>query len=135
MVAVSEKFKNSYLETDKHKNSFVDNSDFITFNGLKFKKNDPLFKMYKEALTKKKEEIEKFSEQGDKFQAEQSSWRAKVKDYLAQLGLYQKGDKEYEMYKDLYWNARFSATAFGNKAFSSYLSAFLVASDTSNFLA
>ena len=45
------------------------------------------------------------------------------------MDLYDKGSTEYKILKDNYWAARMDRTAAGNREYSAYLHAAMVASD------
>ena len=52
-----------------------------------------------------------------------------IKDLYSQMSNIGKNNPEYAVLKDEYWAARFAKVAAGNREYSAYMSAFMVASD------
>lgn len=93
-------------------------------------KNTPLFNFYsQEAQDERKEQIAHFQEQAEEAGKEKNNWLTKIKDYWTQMSNLDKNDEQYALLKDEYWAARFSKTAAGNREFSNYMQAFMIASD------
>ena len=96
---------------------------------------------YVEALLKFREErreenglkIEQLQEEARSYEKLEAEWRDKLKYFKKQLGLHCEGTKEYDMFKDLCLKARFSITSCSNQAYSKFLQAFIVATDTTWF--
>ena len=100
-------------------------------NIIRLNKTEALFNYYKDYKAKQEEKIAEYQEKGRKFETIQADFRSKAKDFFAQMGLCIKGSDDYNKLKNQYWSAKIDATAAGNKAFSSFLQAFTIASDTS----
>ena len=114
-------------------NSFE--SDYIVVqdesgNTIRQRKSKALLSFRDERYENNLELIEKYRKQGKEFSLEQSNWKQKVSDFWNQMGLCQKNSDEYDDLKDQYWAARFEAVAAGNRSFSAYMNAFIVASSS-----
>ena len=114
-------------------NSFE--SDYIVVqdesgNTIRQRKSEALLSFRDERYENNLKLIEKYRKQGKEFSLEQSNWKQKVSDFWNQMGLCQKNSDEYNDLKDQYWTARFEAVAAGNRSFSAYMNAFIVASSS-----
>lgn len=90
----------------------------------------PLFNFYsEEARQERKERIAYYQEKGEQAKKEKEGFLAQVRDFWKQMGMYDKSDDEYKILKDQYWAARMDKTAAGNREYSAYLHAAMIASD------
>ena len=95
----------------------------------------PIFNFQSEAnRQERKERIAYFQEKAQEAGAEKKDFLAQIKDLFKQLGQLDKNDEQYSIVKDEYWAARMNKTAAGNREYGYYLDAYLVASDTSNWV-
>ena len=82
-----------------------------------------------EKLNERKKLIAAYQEKAEEAGEKKQEWSDKIKDLLNKMLGLNKGSEEYQALNDEYWAARFTRTAYGNKEYSNYLNAFLVASD------
>ena len=92
--------------------------------------SNSIYSLYlKKAEQKRKEQIAHYQKQGEQAGQEKAGFIAQIRDFLSQMGLYDKDSKEFKALKDNYWAARMDRTAAGNREYSAYLHAAMVASD------
>lgn len=90
----------------------------------------PVFNFYPEEVSQeRKEQIIYYQEKGKQAKKEKQGFLAQIKDFLNQMGMYDKSEEEYKILKDQYWAARMDKTAAGNREYSAYLHAAMIASD------
>ena len=126
----------TYMQDDQKftviSNSFA--SDYITVqdeqgNVIRQKKNQAILSFQAEQQAKREEQIAHFQEKAKKAGTEKFDWMKKIKDLYSQMSNVGKNNPEYAVLKDEYWAARFAKVAAGNREYSAYMSAFMVASD------
>ena len=94
----------------------------------------PLFNFQNpDFIKERKDKIAYYQNLAEEAGKEKKDFLAQVFDLFKKMGMYNKNDKEYKIIKDEYWTARMNKTAAGNREYSYYLDAFMVASDTSNW--
>ena len=90
----------------------------------------PLFNFAsEEAREERKEKIAYYQDKAKEAGKEKMSFLEQVKELWTKLSGCNKNDEMYTQLKDEYWEARFAKTAAGNREYSAYLDAFLIASD------
>lgn len=126
----------TYTQDDK-KYTVISNScesDYITVkdengNVICQKKYEPIFKYQADQEAKRDEQIAYYRQKAEEAGEQKSDWMSKIKELWTQMANIGKNDPEYTALKDEYWAARFAKVAAGNREYSAYLSAFMVASD------
>lgn len=73
--------------------------------------------------------IAHYQKQGEQAGIEKADFATQIKDFLAQMGLYDKESKEFKLLKNDLWAAIMDRTAAHNREYSAYLHAAMVASD------
>jgi len=126
----------TYMQDDQKftviSNSFA--SDYITVqdeqgNTIRQKKNQAILSFQAEQEAKRDEQIAHYREKAEEAGTEKFDWMKKIKDLYSQMSNIGKNNPEYAVLKDEYWAARFAKVAAGNREYSAYMSAFMVASD------
>ena len=126
----------TYMQDDQKftviSNSFA--SDYITVqdeqgNVIRQKKNQAILSFQADQQAKREEQIAHFQEKAKEAGTEKFDWMKKIKELYSQMSNIGKNNPEYAVLKDEYWAARFAKVAAGNREYSAYMSAFMVASD------